>query len=88
MFLAFFILNVPLLYFYSKGITSAQKGEDVPMSQQITSKLFYLTIGNLGESGYACANFNYATNAHTLRFNCPYGTMREMTALGLQKIDN
>ena len=32
LFLLFFLLNLPLLFFYQRGITSSQKGEDVPIS--------------------------------------------------------
>ncbi len=42
-------------------------------------------MGNLGVSDYTCANINMGKNEKILRFNCPYGTMRQLTAYGLQK---
>jgi len=42
-----------------------------------------MSMGNLGVSDYTCANINMGKNEKILRFNCPYGTMRQLTAYGL-----
>jgi hypothetical protein len=57
---------------------STSSGPDIAM----------FSLGNLGTSDYSCANFNFARNNNTFIFNCNYGTMREFTSFGIQKIDN
>ena len=86
LFIILFILNLPLIFFYVNGLGPANEGR--PASGQFTDVFAMLSIGNIGTSDYSCANVNIAKNKKRLMFNCPYGTMRQLTSFGLQKIDN
>ena len=75
------IMNFPLFFFYSRGDGGREPGS--AQSKQFTDIFGKLSLGNIGTSDYTCANFNLARADLTLRLNCPYGTMRELTEYGL-----
>jgi len=79
------IINIPLIMFYMRGGGKESGGVK---SEQFTDFFGKISLGNLGISSYTCANINLGKNEKILRFNCPYGTMREFSTYGLQKIDN
>ena len=96
LFLFFSVIHLPLFMLYASGDQSGSTGEsaaaDEPVdeSQQSfnpTSVFGWLSLGNLGVSGYTCANFNVGKHQKTLRFSCPYGTMRQLTSYGVQGSD-
>jgi len=81
LFALFLVINLPLFFFYAKGSGPSDAGG--AKSSQFTDVFGVLSVGNIGVSDYTCANFNMAKNEKTLRFNCPYGTMRELSEYGL-----
>jgi len=86
LFLLFTLLNIPLFVFYVNG--QGPYAKERVSSGQFTDVFARLSLGNLGVTGFACSNFNLAAAHPTLRWNCPYGTMRDLFAFGLQKLDN
>lgn len=85
LFVFFTILNIPLFMFYvnGQGPSAGKQG-----TGQFTDVFGALSIGNLGVSDFTCSNFNAARTVNKLRFNCKYGTLRELFEFGMQKIDN
>jgi len=81
LFLFFCILNFPLIFFYAKG--SGNPENQGAESFDINSLFGMISLGNIGISDYTCANANVGNNEKTFRFNCPYGTMRELSEFGL-----
>lgn len=77
LFLVLFLLNMPLMFFYAKG--SGDPALQGPQSFQFTDLFAYISLGNMGVSDYTCANLNVARHEKVLRFNCPFGTMRDIT---------
>jgi hypothetical protein len=86
LFLLLTLLNIPLMIFYVNG--QGPYAKERVSSGQFTDVFAQLSIGNLGVTGFACSNFNLAAAHPTLRWNCPYGTMRELFSFGMQKLDN
>jgi hypothetical protein len=82
LFLFFFAINIPLIFFYAKG--SGRPAED-PKFTDIFAKI---SLGNLGTSDYTCSNINAGKAEKTFNFACNFGTMRQFTEFGLQKRDN
>jgi hypothetical protein len=86
LFCFFTILNIPLFMFYVKGQGPASL--DRVESKKFTDVFGKIAIGNLGQSDFACSNFNIARNHTYFYFSCPYGTMRQLVDFGMQKLDN
>ena len=85
LFIVITIINIPLFMFYHRGGTAEIDGAQ---SKQFSDKLSRMTLGNLGTSEYTCSNVNVARNEKSFHLHCQYGTMREFSEFGLQKIDN
>lgn len=83
LFAFFFVINLPLIFFYSNG-----SGTAVQEEPKFTDFFAKISLGNLGTSDYTCANINAAKNEKTFDLRCDYGTMREFSEFGLQKADN
>ena len=84
LFIFFFILNIPLMFFYAKG-DGAEASNENPKFTDIFAKV---SLGNLGTSDYTCGDINAAKNEKSFFLHCDYGTMREFAEFGLQKHDN
>ena len=82
LFLFFFAVNFPLMFFYAKG---SGKPQDDPNFTDIFAKV---SLGNLGTSDYTCSSINAARAEKTFSMECKFGTMRYLTEFGLQKRDN
>lgn len=86
LFLWLFIINLPLLIFYQGGGTNPEA--QGPKSFQFTDAFGAISLGNMGVSDYACSNVNVARNHKNFTFMCPYGEMRFLGDLGLQRKAN
>lgn len=76
LFFFFFLVNLPIIFFYSKGQGPASL--ERVSSGQFTDLFGRITFGNLGMSDFACSNYNMARNDDEFLFSCPYGTIREL----------
>lgn len=85
LFLVLTVINIPLFAFYNRGGSLDNMGAQ---SSQFSDKLARMTLGNMGTSDYTCANVNVARNEQTFNLHCMFGTMREFSEFGLQKVDN
>jgi len=79
----FALINIPIILFYVNG-----QGPAGLARVQDTSIFGRLAFGNLGVSDFACSNFNIARGETAFRFTCPSGTLHQLFAFGMQKIDN
>jgi hypothetical protein len=84
LFLIFTIISIPLIVIFVNGSGPS----DEYKGGQFTNIFGKLSLGNIGNSDHACSSINFANYEKEFDLKCPYGQMTELTAFGLQRIDN
>ena len=58
------------------------------MEVNLVTTFGFLSMGNLGTSKHVCSSVNVGNYEKKFELDCKYGTMRELSEFGLQRIDN
>ena len=83
LFILLSLVNIPLFLFYLRG-----NGGQGAVEVNLVTTFGFLSMGNLGDSKHICSSINVGNYEKNFDFSCKYGTMKELTEYGLQRVDN